>query len=414
MQRYVGSLTGYTLRSCGCLQMRIGCRYISSKEPKTFGEYMAKEKNSSTAGKTSKVIKIPPSGYNYFVKRFPKELNELEKFLVKRYPDPEASTFSKGIDLETFNKLISYRAMKSRSKEQPRLFITMMKRNPKYMDYIIWDTFGIDIGKDEEEGEETEASLTSLGGVNTRRRKNSSSSSGSFKDLLQSINKVRPSGQEGLGQVLPRMTSFHPIPSYTAMRRYDQLDKDLQSDNLEDFLNHAKHENDIKQDNLFKARMNYEWSKQQLSREPKTLESRTFFTPLLIPTTQIPSSWIRMADHSELKKGYHQFAEVSLRGNHVTVKKLESIPTSRTLQNVYQLVGDLHRPNMYIDSIDKLFAKGWKLLDGDTDRLIFTRNLYGYYWNWLKYSLLPVPFLVAAVIWYLVEERKDDEEEKTA
>ncbi|QPG73927.1 hypothetical protein FOA43_001242 [Brettanomyces nanus] len=344
---------------------------------KTFGDYMLEKPGIKTnADLESKPL---PSGYKYFAAKFPIELKDLKKYLTKKYPDPDASTFAGGVDLKTFNIVETYKAKKAKAASKPRLFITLLNRNPIYMEYIIWDTFDIDTGE-----KRTATQLRSR--------------SGSFKDLLQSINKVKPTN-ETLEQVLPKMTKFKAEPTTPPFFR-DKLDLDLKTNNLEDFLSHAKKESDLKRDNMFKARMNYEWSKQQLNKHSQTVESKTFFTPILVPGTLIPSSWIKMADYSEVGGKQYEFLFLEKNGN---IQTFSTIPLKHQYNhNVFEILRNLRDSHLYIDNIDRLFAKDWRLLDGDRNRLAFARNRRQHYWNRIKYALLPICAFSTALTAYVL------------
>lgn len=300
------------------LQVCANRRIHTDSRRRTFGDYMTKSqtKNAqakSAQGRSAQVKKTrsrkaqavhPPSGYHYFAQEFPRELSDFTGYLKRRYPDPTVRALAQ-VDYEMFNKLETYK----RKGRKPRLFVTMMKRNPGYLNYIVWQEFGLDMTGEHSAQDSAEASLkVNAGRKGSAAKKGSAGRKGSadrisaskrasaskptkslnssnFTDLLHSLHKVRATS-------LPPMTPFTPAPT----RHFPSLEADLRADNLEGFLAHAQEESQLRRTNLFKAQRNYEWAAQQGARNPRTLESHTFFTPVLVPGTTIPIEWVRTSN----------------------------------------------------------------------------------------------------------------------
>lgn len=329
-----------------------GVRYASKASKGTFGEYMKKHQPTYTH-KPSRLA--PPIGYNQFALQHSRQVKDLERYLKNKYPK---GTESEEIDLDGYND---------------QTFAELLHEYPKYANYIVYESLGVALDRQNDLGELLKAVTPKT-------------SDESFKDILRSIKKLTP------GKVdLPKMTTFQPEPTNRPMMHFSNLELGMDEDKLADFLSNAKKESDIVKKGLFKSQMNYEWAMQQNTIDPKLLESKNFFTPVLVPGTTIPYMWLRMVDY---KYPGDQYLEL-FQGN---TKRLDRIPNEiKSGDNIHRIVVELQRSDWYIAQIEQLEAKGWYLLDAGDETYLFTRNTRYHYWSRVKWTLIPLPLIAIAI-----------------
>ncbi|KAG7816923.1 hypothetical protein KL928_004387 [Ogataea angusta] len=377
--------------------------------PRSFYRFSSLQSKSPTVPE--------PLGYPYFCKKFRSEID-----LFKKY----CASDSNG-NLDLFRNLHRYNKNIS-NKERLSLFVTTLKRNKQFYDYLMEQlnpsrtsndpvpsptelsqpkTIGSLLTK----AEETPQAEPEQGPATVKKKKGDAS----FKDLLSSINKIQKKKSYHHHE-LPRMTNFTPMPSYRPfIMSIDQASSKSAAE-LESFLQEAKHQNDVTQEQLFKSVQNYEWARQQTSKDPRSFEAGNFFTPVLVPNTFVPSSLFAGQNHStidlfpslaskkEMPKGY-EFMVLHENGETEKVREYDPHDVQPEKRNVSKLLAQLRSPEAYIKNINKLIAQNWHLLDGDLDKLVFFRKKSTKFYLWARNGLAVVGlgFLVILGLSYFVD-----------
>ncbi|KAG7879435.1 hypothetical protein KL905_003168 [Ogataea polymorpha] len=369
-------------------------RFWVWRGPKAFYRF------SSFQSKTSAVSE--PLGYPYFCKKFRSEID-----LFKKY----CASDSNG-NLDLFRNLHRYNKNVP-NKERLSLFVTTLKRNKQFYDYLMQQlnpskTSDDPVSPPAESGQpETIGSLLTKvkevpkaepeqRPVAVKKKKNNAS----FKDLLSSINKIQKKDSYHHHE-LPRMTNFTPMPSYRPfIMSVDQGPSEAPTE-LESFLQEAKHQNDMTQEQLFKSVQNYEWARQQTSKDQRSFEAGNFFTPVLVPNTFVPSSLFAGQNNSNIElfpsltsekqmpKGY-EFMILHENGKTEKVREYDPHDLEPHKPNVSRLLSQLRSPEAYVRHINKLIAQNWHLLEGDLDKLVFFRKKSTKFYLWVRNSLAVV------------------------
>ncbi|KAG7696508.1 hypothetical protein KL951_002964 [Ogataea haglerorum] len=373
---------------------------------------------SSFQSKTPAVTE--PLGYPYFCKKFRSEIDLFKKYC--------ASDSSGNLDL--FRSLHRYNKHVS-NKERLSLFVTTLKRNKQFYDYLMAQlnpsgTSHNLVSPPAESGQsETIGSLLTKVEESPKSEPQQSPAivkkkkpDASFKDLLSSINKIQKK-ESYHHHDLPRMTNFTPMPSYRPfIMSIDQAPSKAPAE-LESFLQKAKHQNDVTQEQLFKSIQNYEWARQQTSKDPRSFEAGNFFTPVLVPNTFVPSSifaghnnstidlFPSLASEKDMPKGY-EFMILHENGETEKVREYDPHDVEPQKRNVSRLLAQLRSPEAYIKNINKLIAQNWHLLDGDSDKLVFFRKKSTKFYLWARNSLAVVGlgFLVILGLSYFVDSEE--------
>ncbi|GMG39374.1 unnamed protein product [Ambrosiozyma monospora] len=234
---------------------------------------------------------------------------------------------------------------------------------------------------------------------------------GSFNELLASINKVSKVSKRN--EVLPRMTKFTANP-LVEQQTYSKQDADaakqVDAESIEKFLTQAKQESDQKESSLFKSQMNYEWSKQQIPGNPSTLSRKTFFTPVLVPNTLVPTSSLLhpLLGSKSLKKGGSSDYLVLYKDG--TVSKNTKLKLPDRTRDIFTILGGVEAPEQFTKGINKLVRRGYNLVDGDAVKLVFVKNNSGRIWSVFKNVLAVVggAFLTLLSLSYYLDIPKQE------
>ncbi len=394
----------------------MGYHSAPNSRPETFGDYMANDALSDRKYPPAKQKHMEePSGYVYFTQKFTPELSHFKKYLKKTYPNVKRSDFNKPINYKRFSTLEIYRAKKSKAKKQrrlkPGLFVTLLERNPDYLKYIVWDVFKIDLSRDEEEisiypeKKKNEHIAKPKQKSKPSRKAKKTEDTESFKNFLHSINKIKTTSPT-FDDVLPRMTNLKSMPTNPPTAQFNELERDLQNHDLESFLSHAKEDNENRQTGLFKARMNYEWSKERLSYDPDSFGMRTFFNPVAVPRTLIQRSCVQTADPSEIGKPGSRYLVLSKNGDQIVLDNLTFL-NEKPFGNMYSQLSTFQGGVGLTSQISGMLSHGWKLLNGDEGRLVFVKQTKGRNLTLLS-AVGILGASIAAVVIYMTHEKSPE------
>lgn len=305
------------------------------------------------------------------------------------------------------NNVVGGDSIKEEYNERKKLAL-LMKRNWPLLEYIAKeggiemrrnddDSEGFESWGFEEELEENERNDNEKINNNDNARHhhgekldlNNTNSTG-FNSFLRQLNKVHQT--PGM-KVLPKMTSFqaHPTISSVNVEMPDSEVNDFQN-----YLQHAKGISENRNELLFKAQINYEWSKNMMSQDPRVLENKTFFTPVCIPHTLIPiddgslAKLINVQDNlrSEVKNFIgdpddsgklniedFQVLKVYADGSSAILRNENQIYwDGKTIENIYKIMARLHEPYNFEKKLQKYIKSGWVPVYSDQREIVVVRN----------------------------------------
>ncbi len=157
---------------------------------------------------------------------------------------------------------------------------------------------------------------------------------------------------------------------------------------------------EIKEDNrneMFRQKNAYEWSKQQISPNPRTIERNNFFTPVhaydyelsyhhntsLFPKFSNINSNSKSNSNSNIKENNSK--EYLITNDKGKISKSLHFPMSDKYkkEDVFTILSRLSNPEKYINIITRLEKKNWKLIGGGGPQqlLVYERNIN---FKWVK------------------------------
>ncbi|ODQ48889.1 hypothetical protein PICMEDRAFT_14412 [Pichia membranifaciens NRRL Y-2026] len=430
---------------------RLALQNLNSMSQKTFGEVMS---NKSSSGESFKELTPRPLGYDILESKFNSQVGELKQFL-KNESQLENTQFGSKDDViklmdkyatfgfdcgenskeskknEVINKQLSLvqRKMimaayakagknkggdvrmvkKSGTAQADRVKLALlMKRNWPLLEYVAKES-GIEISK--QEGQESwgfeeelkeaeihdisEESNNEKKNVPTYRKQGSIDGHTGFNLLLRKINKVH---QTKAIHVLPQMTAFEAHPTISHLNSHVDI-PDSEVKGLQEFLQNAKQVSEDRNELLFKAKINYEWSKNLLSEEPRTIENHNFFTPVCVPKTLIPIHEYGLQKTIEAQEEMKQ-GLLKLDAEKFDILKIYADGSSGTLandnftywqgdiENLYTILSRLQHPKNFKTNLLKYLKIGWVPVSSEEREIMMVRDNSQYRYNIIKRGIV--------------------------
>lgn len=386
---------------------------------KTFGELLQSSKTS-----THQNLKLnKPPGYDILETKFNNQLFELGNFfqkeakknqyavskdqlllLLDKYVSPNSSlTNSKKFNntqkkmlMQAYAKAGKKINLKSNNNNNNgadlsnRIKLTLLlKRNWPFLSYLVKQK-GIEI-KDEEESnedwgfeeelEENEKKDSNTGrhSLNKNEGKNNDKETDTdFNSFLKKLNKVH---QTPSLNVLPTMTAFEANPIISSIEIKDSEVKEFQA-----FLDDAKKQSVNRDELLFKAETNMEWSSNLLRNQPR-LENKTFFLPICIPKTLIPieQNDLNLVDkrqldlkklmkNNEFNVNKYDIMKIYFDGTSTILNNNNNNYWSGSIENFYTILSRLQHPDKFKKQLHKYLKLGWTPVSSDEKDILVVRN----------------------------------------
>ncbi|TID29681.1 hypothetical protein CANINC_001801 [Pichia inconspicua] len=195
---------------------------------------------------------------------------------------------------------------------------------------------------------------------------------GNFKAMLKNLNKVH---QTQMIHVLPKMTQFQASPTIKNVKIGEEEIKDI-----EHFLHNAKHTLDSREQDLFKAKINYELTSSMIQKHPKTFALGNFFNPVCIPGSLIEINEKQISKINtkqlSLKKGMNKVEQMRLylNGKGEVTTEFNTAPWCGKISNIYQIIGNLKKPQLFQSQMNKFVRSGWTPVKSTSNEIIFVRD----------------------------------------
>lgn len=397
---------------------------------KTFGDVLQNSKSS-----TSKNLKIDkPPGYDILETKFNNQLiqigdflrNETEKnqftvskdqlfLLIDKYVNPNLGL----INSKKFNntqkkmlmqayakagKKINLKSKNGNNEINDRMKLALlMKRNWPFLSYFVKER-GIDINDDEENNEdwgfkdelkENEKEDNNNGRHSSNKkiiiRKDINKEIDSdFNTFLKKLNKVH---QTPSLNVLPTMTTFEANPLISSIEIKDSEVKEFQ-----EFLNDAQKQSINRNELLFKAKTNMEWSSNLLKNLPR-LENKTFFLPICIPKTLIfiqqndlnlvnerQLNLKKLLKDNEFNVDKYDIMKIYVDGTSTILNNSNNNYWSGSIENLYTILSGLQHPDKFRKQLHKYLKLGWTPVSSDEKDILVVRNHQHYIQKIIKCS----------------------------
>lgn len=215
--------------------------------------------------------------------------------------------------------------------------------------------------------------------------------SSDFNSFLRKLNKVHKT--PGM-HVLPTMTSFEAHPTISTIEIKDSEVKEFQK-----FLNIEKNKSKTRDELLFKAMNNYEWSSNLLSNQPRTLENKTFFTPVCVPGTNIIIQEFNLQlindKQNLLKQQMHKVSidkfdvmKIYADGSSGVLNNNNKAYWSGNIDNMYTLLNKLQHPTKFRKKLHKMIKTGWIPVSCEEREIVMVRNHNDFITSVIKNSSL--------------------------
>lgn len=423
-----------------CTVMVLGS--VKTASQKTFGEVLSKNEIKNLRHAKSK-----PPGYDILESKFKDQIGELRQFLTEESKRQNSRFESKDDVINLIDKYVQYgtntgdnsgNSKKKQSVLDKKLGIVqrkmimaayakagkkkggnvkeikdlgnkhgdrlklalLMKRNWLLLEYVAKES-GIEISKqgseeswdfeEESESSENDQIQSTNGGQHNMTlpglKQDVIDESSDFNSFLKKLNKVH---QTAAVHVLPRMTEFAAHPTISHIHsNVDIADSEVKG--IQDFLQDAKQLSESRDDLLFKAKTNYEWSRTLLSEEPRTLENHNFFTPVCVPNTLIPIHEYGLKKtidaQEELKKSLSDLQLEKLDVLKIYADGSSGVLTNDNLtywqgnvENLYTILSQLQHPKNFKSNLLKNLRMGWIPVSSEEREIVMVRD------NW-KYRL---------------------------
>lgn len=430
---------------------RLVLQNLTSTSQKTFGEVLS---NKSTPSRNLKQVKQRPPGYDILESKFSSQIGELRQFLRKASQSENTHFGSKddvmklidnyatfGIDLGGDSKDSKKKAVidKQLSVVQRKMIMAayakagkkkggdvrmvkkpgttqadrvklalLMRRNWPLLEYVARES-GVEILKQEhqeswvfeDELEDPEMDEIPKGSKDGEKNDPTSPRQGSndgytgFNSLLKKLNKVH---QTKAIHVLPQMTTFEAHPTISHTNTHVEI-PDSEVQGLQDFLQNAKQVSEDRNELLFRAKVNYEWSKNLLSEEPRTIENHNFFTPVCVPKTLIPIHEYGLQKTIEAQEEMKQ-GLLKLDAEKIDILKIYADGSSGTLandnftywqgdiENLYTILSRLQHPKNFKTNLLKYLKIGWVPVSSEEREIMMVRDNSQYRYNIIKRGIV--------------------------
>ena len=403
----------------------------------TFGDILASSTGKTSAQAHAQVLAPThiPRGYDILQSKFPQELSELRELFTKEAEKGTVVTckeevfklldiYVDGIDggngcgkkstslTSTQKKLLlaayakanrrpvsNGEMMKRRSKVG-----VLMRRNWPLLEYVaeISGMKKIDVSGNIHEdagwgfAEELEEIEREKSDDATHTLKDETGDGG-FNSMLRTLKKVHTTP---MVHVLPKMTAFEAKPTIKRGRIGESgTINDLDVENFQNFLQSAKNASDDRDEMMFRAKTNYEWTTNLLAREPRTLEGKNFFTPICIPGTNIHTHdfAVKTVNYMQegLKKQLHEceadqysIVKIYADGSSGVLNNDGCVYWDGSVSNIFQLAQTLKQPELFKSRLRRYLENGWVPVAAEERELVMVHNKKGVWTTLWKRGLV--------------------------
>lgn len=367
----------------------------------TFGEVLGKKSGRNAISNFQK-----PPGFDILETKFANELNELNKFFQDELRNRQSKSLSTEAVKNLMEKYVTdgmpHRESKQLTLAQRKLLAAayakankplpkkssvvnsvdraklglLINRNWPYLKYISetngvklvdeeqssWIVDGDEIGDVEEQAEIAQH----------KSEPKPETSMGNFTSLLKSLNKVH---QTQIVHVLPTMTQFQASPTIRNVEIGEEEVKDI-----EHFLHQAKRTLDSREQDLFKAKINYELTTNMIQKHPKTFAHGNFFDPVCIPGTLVD------LDEKQIAKIITKQSNLKKNSDNLEVMRVYLTEFGRiqvdtnidtwdgNISNIYQIFRTLEKPHMFQSQLNKFLKTGWIPVTSNSTDMILVRD----------------------------------------
>lgn len=367
-----------------------------------------------------KSIEHTPPGYDLLHNKFNNELNDMKRFFKSTHKDND-DILTKDQVLSLLEKYITLgnnanvKIGKKLNANQRKLLLAaytkankkplsvgningvnevqrmkvgvLMKRNWSMLKYVVNES-GIKTDVDFEKSNEEEIEVkevekvTEVKGIKeVDKVKEKNNKSEDFLSMLKDLKKVH---QTPVIHVLPSMTKFE----YDPMIRYHKVQSNITQSEIEQFeeiLQELKTESDNRDENLFKASNNYEWSKNMMFKIPKTLESKTFFTPICVPNTLININNLQIDLVNSLQDklrndlqffdiDHFKILKIYADGSSGILTNDKSVYWNGNIMNLYELISNLKDATKFQKRFNQSLNGGWIPVHADEREIVSVLN----------------------------------------
>lgn len=414
--------------------LRILQRLPTFKNPQTFGEIL----ESDTKSTLQKTHLKPPPGYEILESKFHNEINDFGKYLTSQLNDEGITkTQTKDEVLKIFDNFMNgYKTNNNHSKTSKSLTAAqrkmlmaayakagwklneetnknsklnktklslVIKRNWNILEFIVKSN-GVEIdenknteswGFEDELSEEISTNETKNNFVEDTKPRHQliDHSKADFNSFLKNLNKVH---QTRATHVLPRMTTFKPQPTIISL---DVNIPDNEVKDFETFLNNAKRSSDSMDEDLFKAKNNYEITKNVISKYHRSFENLNFFTPVCIPgtlldienfgielTMQFQHNFKNRLELKDIEK--FEIMKIYVDGKSSILTNENKIYWDGTISNIYQIMHNLKDPISFKSRFQKCLKNSWIPVGSEEREIIMVRDPKQHKKLYIKRSLI--------------------------